>query len=298
MNVQRLGELALIDWMRKNCVCKATVKTGIGDDTAVLPLNAREDLLFTTDLLVEGTHFTQQTSPDLVGRKALARNLSDIAAMGGMPTYAVVSLGVPKKTSMTYVQKIYQGLNRLAKEFSVSIVGGDTVKSQNCVINIAVLGTVAKGKAILRSGALAGDHIFVTGPLGGSLTSGRHLTFTPRIAQGQYLLENFRPTAMIDISDGLAGDLGHLLEESCVGAVIDEERIPLHRGVSLKSALYDGEDFELLFTVRPHQAQQLLKKKNKTFFRIGAIIKDLNKLYVRQKNDDIRLIPAQGFIHF
>lgn len=298
MKVQRLGEFALIEWMRKNCVCSPSVKTGIGDDTAVLPLSAREDLLLTTDLLVEGTHFTKQTSPDLVGRKALARNLSDIAAMGGTPTCAVVSLGLPKNTSTTYVKKIYQGLNRLAKAFSVSIVGGDTVKSRNFVINIALLGTVAKGRAILRSGARVGDHIFVSGPLGGSFKSDRHLTFTPRIVQGQYLLKNFRPTAMIDISDGLAGDLGHLLEESQVGAVIDEEKIPLYRGASFKAGLYDGEDFELLFTLRPNQADKLLKQKNKLFSRIGAIIKDQNKLYVRQKNDDIRLITPQGFTHF
>lgn len=298
MKVQRLGEFALIDWMRKNCVCSPSIKMGIGDDTAVLPLSAREDLLFTTDLLVEGTHFTQQTSPDLVGRKALARNLSDIAAMGGKPTSAVVSLGLPAKISTAYVKKIYQGLNRLAREFSVSIVGGDTVQSRQLVINIALLGKVAKGRAILRSGARVGDHIFVTGPLGGSFKSDWHLTFTPRIAQAQYLLKNFRLTAMIDISDGLAGDLGHLLEESRVGAVIDEEKIPLHRGASLKAGLYDGEDFELLFTLRPSQADKLLKKKNKSFFRIGAILKDQNKLYLRQKNDDIRLIPPQGFTHF
>ncbi len=298
MKDHAVSELTIIQWMRKNCVCSPSVKTGIGDDTAVLPFNAREDLLLTTDLLVEGTHFTKQTPPDLVGRKALARNLSDIAAMGGTPTCAVVSLGLPKNASTTYVKKVYQGLNRLAKAFSVSIVGGDTVKSRNFVINIALLGTVAKGRAILRSGARAGDHIFVTGPLGGSFKSDRHLTFTPRIAQAQYLLKNFRPTAMIDISDGLAGDLGHLLEESCVGAVIDEEKIPLHRGVSLKMGLYDGEDFELLFTLRPNQANKLLKQKNKLFFRIGAIIKDQKKLYVRQKNNDIRLINSQGFTHF
>ncbi|MCB9757401.1 MAG: thiamine-phosphate kinase [Candidatus Omnitrophica bacterium] len=298
MKVRCSGELALIDWMRKHCVCSSAVKTGIGDDTAVLPLNTREDLLLTTDLLVEGTHFTKSTLPHLVGRKALARNLSDIAAMGGTPTCAVVSLGLPTNTPTTYVRKVYQGLNRLAKAFSVSIVGGDTVKSRTFVINIALLGRVAKGRAILRSGARVGDHIFVSGCLGGSLKSDRHLTFTPRIAHAQYLLKNFCPTAMIDISDGLAGDLGHLLEESRVGAVIDEEKIPLHRGASLKAGLYDGEDFELLFTVRPNQADKLLKQNNKSFFRIGAIIKDQNKLYVRQKNDDIRLIPAQGFTHF
>jgi thiamine-monophosphate kinase len=298
MKSSRLGELALIDWMRKSAVCSVSVKQGIGDDTAVLPLNARQDLLLTTDMSVEGVHFTKQTKPELIGRKALARNLSDIAAMGGTPTYAVVSLGLPQNTSTTYVKKIYQGINRLAKEFDVSIVGGDTVKSAHIVINIALLATVAKNKAVLRRGAKPGDGIFVTGALGGSLKSLRHLTFTPRVREAQYLVKNFYPTAMIDISDGLAGDLGHILEESGVGAILEEDKIPLHRGVDLKAGLCDGEDFELLFTLSKPLAKKLLQFKKSGFYCIGEITADKYKLFLRQKNGKVSLLDPKGFVHF
>ncbi len=298
MKARRLGELALIDWMRKSAVCSTRVKQGIGDDTAVLPLNATQDLLLTTDMSVEGVHFFKQTRSELIGRKALARNLSDIAAMGGRPMYAVVSLGLTKNTSTLYVKKIYQGINRLAKEFNVSIVGGDTVKSAQVVINIALLGTVAKNKAVLRKGAKPGDQIFVTGALGGSLKSQRHLTFTPRVREAQYLVKNFNPTAMIDISDGLAGDLGHILGESRVGAILVEDRIPLNRGSDLKAGLYDGEDFELLFTLSPKEAQKLLKLKKKNFYHIGEIVSDKQKLYMRRKNGEVYLMNPKGFVHF
>lgn len=296
--MDELRELDLIDWMRKSVVCSTLVKQGIGDDTAVLPLNARQDLLLTTDMSVEGVHFLKQTKPELIGRKALARNLSDIAAMGGTPVYAVVSLGLPQNTSTTYVKKIYGGINRLAKEFDVSIVGGDTVKSAHIVINIALLGIVAKNKAVLRRGAKPGDGIFVTGALGGSLKSQRHLTFTPRVRQAQYLVKNFYPTAMIDISDGLAGDLGHILEESDVGAILEEDKIPLHRGVDFKAGLYDGEDFELLFTLSPKDAQELLQSKKKDFYHIGKITADKYKLFLRQKNGMVSLLTPKGFVHF
>ncbi len=298
MNSTGLGELALIDWIRKTCVCSTQVKKGIGDDTAVLPLNDRQDLLLTTDLSVEMTHFTKQTPPELVGRKALARNLSDIAAMGGTPTYAVVSLGVAQNTPTIYVKKIYQGLNRLAKEYNVSIVGGDTVRSPQTVINIALMGTVAKNKALLRNGAKIGDQIFVTGPLGDSLDSKRHLTFTPRVREAQYLVKHFHPTAMIDISDGLAQDLGHILEQSKVGAVLVEDKIPLNRGADLKAGLYDGEDFELLFTLAPACAQKLLKSKKKNYYHIGQIVKGKNKLYLQNKDGQMCLIDQGGFTHF
>lgn len=292
-----LTETGLIEWMRKSCYCGKDVTKGIGDDTAVLPFSASEDMLSTTDMSVEGTHFVKGTSPELIGRKALARNLSDIAAMGGTPTYAVVSLGLPKTAKTLKVQKIYKGINALAKVFKVSIVGGDTVKSDKLVINIALLGKVAKGQAVLRSGAKPGDQIFVTGPLGGSFESGRHLNFVPRLKEAQFLMQNFRPTAMIDVSDGLAGDLGHILEESKVGAVLDAANIPLHRKADLQAGLYDGEDFELIFTLKPKDAEKLLRLKKK-FYRIGAIIKDKNKLYLCEENDQVRLLNAKGFTHF
>lgn len=299
-----LDEFGLIDWIKKTCSApaskNASVRQGIGDDTAVLPFTKKEDLLLTTDMSVEDVHFTKQTPPELIGRKALARNLSDIAAMGGTPTFAVVSLGLPVRTKVKYIKKIYQSIHKLAKEFKISIVGGDTVKSEKLVINIALLGKVAKGRAVLRSGARPGDHIFVTGPLGGSLKSGRHLTFTPRIKEAQYFTKNFHPTSMIDISDGLAGDLGHLLEESNVGAEIEANAIPRHFEATLQESLYDGEDFELIFTLRREQAHRLLALPHPQFpfYLIGKITGNKNSLYLLDKSGRKSLLPSKGFTHF
>jgi len=295
---EKLGEFTLIDWIRKSCFCSRDVKKGIGDDTAVLPFSAKKDMLLTTDMSVEGVHFTRTTLPELIGRKALARNLSDIAAMGGVPTYAVISLGLPKNTKTAYVQKIYHGINKLAKQFSVSIVGGDTVKSPKIILNIALLGKVTKAKAVLRSGAKPGDQIFLTGYVGGSLKSGRHLTFTPRLKEAQDIVKHFHPTAMIDVSDGLTGDLGHILKESGVGAVLDAQCIPLHHGVDLKAGLYDGEDFELIFTVKRVDAPKLLRSKTYMFHHIGRITKNKNKLYLADTNGKTILLTAKGFTHF
>jgi len=294
-NLNNLGELGLINWIRQSCAVDGPAKKGIGDDTAVLPFSKQEDLLLTTDMSVEGTHFTAGTAPELIGRKALARNLSDIAAMGGLPTFAVVSLGLPRKLSSAFVKRIYQGLDKLAKEFKVYIVGGDTVKSEKIVIDVTLLGKVVKNKAVLRSGARKGDQIFVSGRLGGSLKSGRHLTFTPRIKEAQYLLKNVHPTAMIDISDGLAGDLGHILKESKVGGMLVESSIPRNKGATLEQALFDGEDFELLFTVRPADMKKLAK--NKKFFHIGEISGKEPKLFLNSKGRRKEL-TAKGFTHF
>ncbi len=299
-NIAGLGEFGLINWIKQSCANGPTVKKGIGDDTAILPYSGKEDLLMTTDMFVEDVHFTSKTKPEWVGRKALACNISDVAAMGGIPTFAVVSLALPARTKTDYVKKLYQGMNQLAKEFGVNIVGGDTSKSDKVVLDVTLLGKVEKGKAILRSGAKAGDHIFVSGPLGGSLKSNRHLTFTPRVKEARYLLGKFSPTAMIDISDGLAGDLGHILEESGVGAVIEEKKIPLHAGSHLKAGLYDGEDFEILFTLPKSQAIRLqkLKKKIFSFFHIGEIIKTKKKLFLINQQGKKVSLPLKSFTHF
>ena len=298
--LKSLGEFGLINWIKQSCGTSPSVKKGIGDDTAILPYSSKEDLLMTTDMFIEDVHFTSKTKPELVGRKALACNISDVAAMGGIPTFAVVSLALPSRTKTDYVKKIYQGMNQLAKEFGVNIFGGDTSKSDKIVLDVTLLGKVEKGKAVLRNGAKPGDHIFVSGPLGGSLKSGRHLSFTPRVKEARYLLEKFKPTAMIDISDGLAGDLGHILEESGVGAIIDEQKIPLNSKSDLKAGLYDGEDFELLFTLSKSQANKFAKLKKKTFsfFGIGEIIATKKKLVLMNKQGKKVLLPLKGFTHF
>lgn len=298
--ISQLGEFGLINLIRRQVDVRRPGIKGIGDDTAVLPCPKDKSLLFTTDMIVEGVHFTKNTAPQLIGRKAMASNLSDIAAMGGLPIYAVVSLGISPKVSVDYVNKIYEGMNRIGKKFGVAIVGGDTVKSDKLIINIALLGEAKHKKIIFRSGAKSGDQIFVTGPLGRSLPTGKHFNFLPRIAQSQYLIKNFAPTSMIDISDGLAADLGHILEESRVGAVIYEDKIPRNSGANLDNALYDGEDFELIFTLSLGQAKKLSKTKHKRFrfFCIGEITSNLKKLWLVDQTGQKKLIPFSGYKHF
>ena len=291
MKISHLGEFGLIDVLKQYApVSKAVVK-GIGDDAAVLPYSKSEYLLLTTDMLAEGTHFTRRMLPESLGHKALACNISDIAAMGGWPTFAVVSIGIPKNLSVKHIKRIYKGMQGLARDFNVSIVGGDTVKTDQMVINIALLGQVEKKCLVTRDGAKPGDWIFVTGLLGGSFKSGRHLIFTPRLAQARFLVEKFLPNAMMDISDGLSGDLNHILKASKVGARLDLDSIPRHKGVALSQALNDGEDFELVFTLSASKARSLMewqtKAKSFYFYPIGTITAD-----VKEK------IDSKSFTHF
>ncbi|MEI7998775.1 MAG: thiamine-phosphate kinase [Candidatus Omnitrophota bacterium] len=291
MNISWVGEFGLIELIRKNLHSHPKVIRGIGDDTAVLPLSKQKYQLFTTDMLAEDVHFTRRMKPWDIGHKALACNISDIAAMGGLPTFAVVSLGVPKNLPVRFVEDLYKGMQSVAKEFEVSIVGGDTIGSDKIVINVALLGEVEKKYLTTRDGAKSGDWIFVTGPLGGSLKNGRHLTFTPRVIQSRFLVQSFKPSAMMDISDGLAGDLNHILKASNVGAELWFDLIPRTKGCTLHQALTDGEDFELLFTLRPSKAIKLMEwqQQNKRwfFYGVGRVISDS-----KQK------IHSKAFTHF
>jgi len=291
MNLSQLGEFGLIDVLKKYAPASETVIKGIGDDAAVLSYNKSEYLLFTTDMLAEDTHFTRRMPPGGIGHKALACSISDIAAMGGWPTFAVVSIGIPQKMSVRFIKEIYKGMQHTALTFNVSIVGGDTVKTDKIMINVALLGLVEKRNLMTRDGAKAGDWVFVTGALGGSFKSGRHLKFIPRLAQARFLVEKFKPHAMMDISDGLAGDLNHILKAGRVGARLDYSSIPRNKGVSLSRALNDGEDFELLFTLPSIKAHSLMdwqaRHKSFYFYPIGTITAD-----VKEK------INSKSFTHF
>ncbi len=290
-SIDQLGEFALINRIKRFCPTLSQVVVSIGDDAAVLKLNKESYQLITTDMMAEDVHFTRSMPAKLIGHKALACNISDIAAMGGQSTVAVVSLGLPVKTSTVWVEDFYRGMEKIARAFDVSIVGGDTIKSDRIVVNVALLGEVKKKYLVLRSGARAGDCIFVSGLLGGSLKSGRHLNFIPQVKAAEFLVKNFKPTAMMDISDGLAGDLNHILRASHVGANLFDETIPRHKGVSVHQALTDGEDYQLLFTCHPRIAKRLLswqlKKRCQYFYHIGEIIRDKKKL-----------VQLQGFKHF
>jgi thiamine-monophosphate kinase len=309
-----MTEFDLIAKLTKSLPANESVLTGPGDDCAVLDFGLREKLfLFKTDSVVEGVHFTSETPPERIGRKALGRCLSDVAAMAGTPTAALITIGLPKHFDPEIVAKIYDGLNALAREFGVAIVGGETTLNPGGIfISVALLGTVPRGKQILRSGARVGDAIFVTGELGGSL-SGKHLDFHPRIVEARWLADHFSIHSMADLSDGLAGDLRHILTASGVGADLLKTAIPVSRAAKLQAkgsssakpaliaALTDGEDFELLFTVAGKDAVKLLDAWKEQFpkLKLSCVgkIGGGEGITLRDKNGSQKL-DARGFAHF
>ncbi len=281
-----LGEKALIEQIRRLAwtgrrtgkgserTSRSAVRAGIGDDCAVLRIPSGHETLVTTDFSLEGIHFRRDWhSPQTVGHRCLARGLSDIAAMGGTPVAAFLSLALPKDLPQPWVDQFLRGLVALAQEHQVTLAGGDTAESPTGVLaDIIVVGSVPRGKSILRSGARPGDRIYVSGELGGAATAlaemqagkevdpaahKRHFSPEPRIDVGRVLREKAMATAMIDMSDGLSTDLAHICKESGVGANIAVGLIPRakagkpRRQVDLELALHGGEDYELLFTVRP-----------------------------------------------
>ncbi len=306
------SEFALINWFRQREQSRSgcEIKQGIGDDCAILGVTPGCDLLVTTDMLMDGRHFRlEQDGPEAVGYKAMGVNLSDIAAMAGVPRAVVVAVALPRRDAIAVAQGIYNGMQPLADQFQVDLVGGDTNAWDGpLVINVTLLGETTSRGPVRRSGAQAGDAILVTGPLGGSLASGRHLRPEPRIAEALALHEAAKIHAMIDISDGLSSDLGHILEESGVGAVVDAESIPIHPecwaisradGVpALNHALNDGEDFELCLVVSAEDAARLLAAPppGTRIYPIGSIT---GAPGLRLRFSDGRVVPVEpgGFDH-
>jgi thiamine-monophosphate kinase len=265
------SERKLIERIRRRAGTGASVVSGIGDDAAVLRMPPGHDVLVTTDFSIEKVHFRREWhDPGTVGWRCLTRGLSDIAAMGGEPRAAFLSLALASDVPQKWVEKFLKGLLDLAKQYGVSLAGGDTAQAAAGIqADIVVVGSVPKGKAVLRSGAKAGDQIYVTGRLGGSamalsrLTEGKpvgaeyasHFRPVARVAVGQWLRQHKILSAMIDVSDGLSTDLEHICQESHVGADLAAEAIPRARcgqggrmAVDLKFALHGGDDYELLFT--------------------------------------------------
>ncbi|MBN3039354.1 MAG: thiamine-monophosphate kinase [Candidatus Omnitrophica bacterium] len=294
----QIGEFDLIERIaRKFNISKSVVK-GIGDDTAVISYKKDRYLLLTTDMLVEGVHFSRRGANFFqIGRKSLAVNISDIAAMGGIPRYAVISAAFPRATPLSIIDNIMRGIGSIAEEFKVDIVGGDTVRSQSIILNISLLGEVKKGFLILRSGAKAGDLIFVTGNLGNTRRL-KQFNFIPRVKEAQDIIKRFRPSSMIDISDGLVSDLHRIARESSVGAVIFEQMIPLAPQASLNQALYDGEDFELLFTMPLESARKFYKEQISPLSCIGKIVEKKKGLTLIDKKAGVSTLKEKGFKHF
>lgn len=249
LTLQDLGEDEVIARLTSNFSRSERVIEGVGDDCAVVkPLREGEAQLLKTDAVVEGIHFTAEEIPQRVGWKAMARVVSDIASMGGLPDCALITLVAPKATAFERVKGIYEGLRNCAEAYGVSIVGGETTSGLQLLLSISMTGIVNEDQWVPRNQAKPGDAIFVTGRLGGSLR-GHHLDFKPRLKEAQWLVKQFRPSSMMDLSDGLAKDLPRLAKASSVSFELNLEALPLNEFCSLQQGLQDGEDYELLFTV-------------------------------------------------
>lgn len=307
------SEFDFINYIKERHKLKA-----IGDDCSVVPTDGLLDQLFTVDLLIENVDFRLDwTTPALLGHKALAVSLSDVAAMGGTPKYAMLSLGVPDSLWKTpFLDEFYEGWHSLAGVYGVELVGGDISKAGELIIDSFVIGQAPRGKALLRSGAKPGDLIFVTGELGGAslglslLENGtrpgdhiadfhrdailRQLKPTPQVAIGKSLLERQLATSAIDLSDGISSDLFHICQASKVGAIIDASKLPIANGATLETALNGGEDFELLFTV-PAERRNDAEALGGT--EIGSVTTKSDGILVQIDGETRPLVP-RGFEHF
>jgi thiamine-monophosphate kinase len=263
------------------------VVRGIGDDCAVIRPSAGADLVFTTDFVLEDRHFKLDThQPQAIGRKALARSLSDLAAMGSVPVFCLVSLALPAHLTDTWLDGFYAGLLKLAAEYKITLAGGDLSKFDKVIVDVMCCGRVPKGKALLRSGARPGDVLYVTGALGAAAASNWLRAPEPRIAAGLRL--RGAASACMDLSDGLSLDLPRLCAESGVGAELSSESIPVAEGATMEQALHGGEDYELLFTAPP------ARRIPKDFaIPIGSITARKNLVLL-----DGRRLRTAGFDHF
>ncbi len=267
----------------------------VGDDCAVLPMSETHDMVLTSDPLIQNIHFTSEATPEQIANKAAGRVLSDFAAMGAEPQYLLINIVAPPEQKFQTLEKIYAELSNLWKKFGVEIVGGDLAQGSALELHVFGVGRVPKGTARLRSGAKPGDLIYVTGPLGGAQKSGKHLTFEPRLEWGKVLRESGAVTSMMDISDGLATDLRHILKASNVGAEIDSSKVPMVG--NLEEALFDGEDFELLFTAPPDATLPTLGSRLSlhplNFTSIGKVTTNPEELLL-----DGEPLDGKAFEHF
>ncbi|GIW82536.1 MAG: thiamine-monophosphate kinase [Gemmatales bacterium] len=264
------GELEYIRWLRQQTPSDPRVLLGPGDDAAALQMSSERPLVVASDMLLEGSCFLlAEAGAELVGRKALAVNLSDVAAMAAEPVAAFVNIGLPRQSGRRLAEDLYRGMRKLADRFQTAIAGGDTNSWDGpLVLSVTIVGQATDRGLVQRSGARPGDWLFVTGPLGGSIR-GKHLTFEPRVEEAIQLHRLVDLHAMIDISDGLARDVYHLCSESGCGAVLRAQAIPVSSAAKeihdqrspLEHALYDGEDFELAFAVAPSDGQWLVENQ-------------------------------------
>jgi len=311
-----LRERLLLQRIRSGSRKAAGVVQGIGDDCAILQVPRGAQLLVTTDLCIENVHFRRTWHPPVtVGHRCLARGLSDIAAMGGEPLACFLSLGLPDKLPIAWVDGFLKGLNTLARQFGIELAGGDTSSAPCITADITVTGHVPAGKAVLRSGAKPGDRIYVTGLLGASAASlqqlyagkkirpaasNPHFYPQPRVGVGRWLRQHGMPTAMIDLSDGLSVDLSHICEESSVSATITATQIPIAQDADLKLALHGGEDYELLFTAGAgSRLPAVISGVQITEIGvIGKLRNNSSAILILGENGKVSQLPQLGWEHF
>jgi len=330
VKIKDIGEFGFIKRIKSGCLIRDTnVIRGIGDDCCVFKTSGETAILLTTDMLVERIHFSLSAiSPYELGRKSLAVNLSDIAAMGATPREAVISIAIPAKVDLAVLDGFYQGMKSMAREFAVNLLGGDTTSSpEHLVINVALVGEAKEDEILYRSGSRVGDLIFLTGPVGASaagldlILKGRemegwedlieaHHNPYPHIDAGRIIAGMKVANSLIDVSDGVAADLGHICTESKLGAILEERMIPttgkfkdyckrFHEDPNQLS-LHGGEDYVLLGTVVPGSANDLraaLESKGCTFYQIGHMVAEPG-LKLRNSEDSLETIEAKGWDHF
>ncbi len=307
-----MDERDFVDHLKRQFPARAPVVTGIGDDGAVLTDAEVHEHDIVADMLLDDVHFSlATTSAVLVGRKAIAVNLSDLAAMGCRPTAAFVSIAIPKSLTSTgnFAIDLYHGIHTLAEEFNFTVAGGDTnVWTGPFAINVCMTGEPFGERAVLRSGARSGDYLLVTGALGGSLRSGRHLSFTPRLNVSQLLATNIDVHAMIDISDGLTIDLHRMMDASSTGSLLNATGIPIHDDVSteppapepLKAAMSDGEDFELLIALPPESvnaARHLVESSGESPLTVIGTVTEERGCRLINAAGDVSDLPVSGWQH-
>jgi thiamine-monophosphate kinase len=297
-----IGERAAIDRLTSVLGKNASVIVGPGDDCAVIrtPGDSERDWLLTSDPVIEGVHFEPGTNPELIGRKSAGRVLSDIAAMGGTPSWLLLDIVAPPDRAASDPIAAAKGAAALASSFGAAVVGGDLSAGPCLEVHAFAVGWVPRGKAVLRSGARSGDRIFVTGTLGGSRLN-HHLTFIPRLQAGLVLRDWV--SSMIDVSDGLSTELAHLASCSAVGFEVEDRRIPLDSDTnSLDAAFTDGEDFELLFTVPPERVEAFQSAwRSAQSLRVTDIgITTPHQGFIARRHPDGTLSPVipDGFEHF
>ncbi len=273
---------------------------GTGDDCAVAALpGSGFDQVFTSDPVIEGVHFLPTDDPRRIGNKAAGRVLSDIAAMGAHPQWMLVDVVAPRSMDFAVLEGIYAGLGGLCSRFGATIIGGDMAQGPVLELHLFGTGLVPSGTALLRSGARPGDHLFTTGALGGS-RSGKHLDFVPRVEEGLFLRETGWVHAMMDISDGLATDLRHILQRSGVGGLLVEKAIPMNG--TLEQALHDGEDFELLLAAPPCHGPALMECWKERFGGglacIGSVTDRPGCLELCRRDGSVERLESKAFEHF